>query len=230
MNLSPKEVKEHLISMSDEAYRDFHSSLVPGIQNVLGVRSPKLRGYAKEIAKNEWEDFLKTAQDESYEEILLQGFVIAYAKMEYTLRLSYIKEFVPKIDNWAVCDGFCSTLKDTAKHKEEMRSFLQPYLDSQEEFSLRFAVVMLMDYYICDESIDWVLSEFNRIQHDGYYVKMAVAWAISVCFVKFPEKTWALLQNNTLDDFTYNKALQKMIESLRVDKETKETLRSMKRK
>jgi len=230
IKLSSNEIKSHLFSMSDEAYRSFHSNLVPGIHNIIGIRIPKLRSFAKEIANDEWRLYLKGASDDYYEEILLQGLVIAYAKMDYSDRLSYIKGFVPKINNWAVCDSFCSSLKDTAKHREEMLSFLQPYLHSDKEFFLRFAIVMLMDYYIFDEYIDMVLAEIDRIKHEGYYVKMAAAWAISMCFVKFPEKTWHFLSENNLDDFTYNKALQKAIESLRVDKEVKDKLRRMKRK
>lgn len=230
MNTLAKEIKGQLFSMADESYRNFHSNLVPGVHNIIGVRLPMLRTLAKEIVKGEWESFLQCSENEYYEEVMLQGLVIGCAKMDFTLRLSYIKAFVPKINNWAICDSFCSSLKDTKKHQEEMLSFLQPYIHSKEEFSLRFAIVMLMDYYISEQYIDMVLSLMDSIKHEGYYVKMAIAWAISVCFVKFPEKTLVFLQNNHLDNFTYNKALQKTIESLRVEKETKNMLRSMKRK
>ena len=95
---------------------------------------------------------------------------------------------------------------------------------------MRFGVVMLLDYYIEEAYIDRVLRLLNEARHDGYYVKMAVAWAVSVCYVKFPEKTMEYLKNNTLEDFTYNKALQKITESLRVGRDEKELIRSMKRK
>jgi len=111
-----------------------------------------------------------------------------------------------------------------------MWDFLQPYLSSDKEYEIRFGVVMLLLYFVEDEYIERVLQWMDRIRHEGYYVKMAVAWAISVCYVKYPEPTMAFLKNNTLDDFTYNKALQKIIESLRVDSETKHVLRSMKRR
>lgn len=230
MNTFISEIRKQLFSMSDEAYRAFHSNLVPGVENILGVRLPMLRKLAKELANGDWKFYLECAQDDFYEEVMLQGLVIGCAKMDYPIRLSYIKAFVPKINNWAICDSFCSSLKDTKKHKQEMLAFLQPYLHSKEEFSLRFAIVMLMDYYISEEYIDRILLQMDCIQHEGYYVKMAVAWAISVCFVKFPEKTLVFLQNNNLDNFTYNKTLQKTIESLRVDQETKDLLRIMKRK
>ena len=145
-------------------------------------------------------------------------------------KLKYLDKFVPKIDNWAVCDCSVSTFKFVEKNQEEVWEYLQKYLKSKKEFELRFAVIMLMDYYFQEEYIDQVLETYDNIHHDGYYVKMAVAWAISMAYVKFPEKTWEFLQNNHLDDFTYNKALQKMVESYRVDSETKEEIKKMKRK
>lgn len=229
MNIAAKNIKQTLLSMTDEGYRIFHSNLVPGVQNILGVRLPMLRKLAKEIAQSDWKNYLNCAQDDSYEEVMLQGLVVGSIKIDYPLRLPYIKDFVPKINNWAICDSFCSSLKDTKKHKDEMLTFLEPYLHSNKEFSLRFGIVMLLDYYITEDYIEMVLTHMDRINHEGYYVKMAVAWTLSICFVKFPEKTMLFLQNNHLDNFTYNKALQKSIESRRVDVETKNLLRRMKR-
>ena len=110
-----------------------------------------------------------------------------------------------------------------------MLEFLKKYLKSKEEFKLRFALVMLLDFYITEDYIDYVLDVLNNIKHDGYYVKMAVAWALQVAFVKFEDKTMKLLENNNIDDWTYNKALQKIIESYRVDEKTKSKIRKMKR-
>lgn len=103
-------------------------------------------------------------------------------------------------------------------------------MKSDKEYEIRFGVVMAMAHYIDEEYIDNVLQWMDRISHEGYYVKMAVAWALSVCYVKFPQKTMNYLKENHLDDFTYNKALQKIIESYRVSTEDKEIIRSMKRK
>ena len=103
------EVKEKLISMSDSQYREFHSKLVPDSKNILGIRLPKIRAYAKELAKNP--DILECKNDVYYEEIMLRGMIIGYMKADVETRLKYISGFVPKIDNWAVCDSFCNTLK-----------------------------------------------------------------------------------------------------------------------
>lgn len=225
-----KTVRERIFELRDDEYQKFHSNLLPGIDHIIGVRLPNLRQLAKELAKGNWQGYLKEAQDDYYEEIMLQGLVISYAKGDFDEILPYIKDFVPKINNWAVCDCYANSLKITNKHMERVWEFLQPYLHSQEEYELRFGIVMLLSFYIKDDYIDRVLLLCDNAKHEGYYVKMAVAWTISICFIKYPEKTMAYLMNNTLDTFTYNKALQKITESFRVAKPTKDLIRAMKRK
>ena len=223
------DLRDKLFELSDDKFKTFHSRLCPNTDNIIGVRLPLLRQLAKEIAKGDWRNFLSNSKEEYYEEILINGLVIAYAKCDVEERLNYIESFVPKIDNWAICDSFCNTLKFVNKNKEIMLEFIQPYLRSYNEFEIRFAVVIILNYYITEDYIDLVLKTLDNIKHDGYYVKMAVAWAISMCFIKFEEKTMAYLKDNSLDDFTYNKSLQKICESLRIDKNTKELIKSMKR-
>lgn len=223
-------LRNKLFELSDEKFKKFHSGLCPNTDNIIGVRMPLLREISKEIAKGDWRQFLENTEQYYYEEILINGLVIAYAKCDANERLKYIKDFVPKIDNWAVCDSFCNSLKFTKKNMNLVWDFLKPYLESNKEFEIRFAVIMILSYFITKDYIDDVLKILNKIDHEGYYVKMGVAWAISVCFVKFEDKTMNFLKNNTLDDFTYNKSLQKICESLRVDKETKNIIKSMKRK
>lgn len=223
------DLRDKLFELSDDKFKTFHSRLCPNTDNIIGVRLPLLRQIAKEIAKGDWRNFLSNSKEEYYEEILINGLVIAYAKCDVEERLNYIESFVPKIDNWAICDSFCNTLKFVNKNKEIMWEFIQSYLKSYNEFEIRFAVVIILNYYITEDYIDLVLKTLDNIKHDGYYVKMAVAWAISMCFIKFEEKTMAYLKDNSLDDFTYNKSLQKICESLRIDKNTKELIKSMKR-
>ncbi|MBE6829029.1 MAG: DNA alkylation repair protein [Ruminococcaceae bacterium] len=223
-------LSEHLLSLADEPYRKMQYKIVPGVEHILGVRIPKLRALAKQIGKGDWRACLTGLRDASMEEIMLRGFLIGYAKMEQDELFALIADFVPRINSWAVCDGFCSTLKAAAKDRERLFVFLQPYLQSGSEYELRFAVIMLMDYFITDETIDPVLKIYYRVRHDGYYVRMGVAWALSVCFVKYPEQTMAYLQTDGLDDWTYNKTLQKIVESFRVDDRTKAVIRGMKRR
>ena len=110
-----------------------------------------------------------------------------------------------------------------------MWDFLVPYLKSGKEFQIRFATVMLMDYYLTEEYIEKVLDIYDGIRHDGYYVKMGVAWGIATAYAKFPDITHRYMKNSGLDDFTYNKAIQKMLESNRVCDDAKKILRTMKR-
>lgn len=226
-------VKKQLESMADEKYRQFAASLIPNAGSMLGVRLPALRKLSRTIAKGDWQQYLaeaETFQAEYFEEVMLKGMVIGAVKTGLEEKLRLVERFVPHIDNWSICDSFCSGLKEVRNDRERVWEFLTPYLGSSQEYELRFGVVMLLNHFIVDEYIDRVLEKLNFIRHDGYYAKMAVAWAVSVCFVHFPEKTLAYLKLKDWDDDTYNKALQKIIESNRVDAETKAMIRGMKRK
>lgn len=223
-------IRDELLKLSEEKYREFSSRLIPGVDNILGVRLLHLRKIAKNIAKKDWRKYLKNANDTHFEEVMLQGMVIGYVNDSNIEEiLVYIKNFIPKINNWSVCDSFSSGLKITNKNKEIVWEFLKKYLSSEEEYEVRFAVVMLLNYYIDEEYIRKVLKELDKVNHNGYYVKMAVAWAVSICYVKFEDITLEYLNNNNLDDFTYNKSLHKICESLKVDKERKFLIKSMKR-
>lgn len=225
-----EQIKERLYSLRDEKYQKFQSKLCPGVENIIGVRIPNLRQIAKEIAKGDWREFLMQAKDNTYEEIMLQGLVIGYAKTEFQDIKKYIIEFIPKIDNWAVCDSFCNSLKITEKNRNEMLEFLLPYFKTKQEYQIRFAVIMLLNYYLTDEYIESVFKILSEIKQEEYYVKMGVAWTLSMCYVKYPERTIVFLNTNQIDEETYQKTLQKIIESNQVDQETKMTIRQMKRK
>lgn len=226
-----QKIKEKLLELADPKYKEFHSGLCPGTDNIIGVRVPVLRNYAKELGKEyEISELLKQIDNQYYEEIMLQGMLIGLAKQDFETMQKQIEEFVPKIDNWAVCDVFCAGLKATKKKKEEMWHFIQKYLLSDQEFKIRFGVVMILDYYIEEDYLEKDFKIFDAITSQAYYVQMAVAWAISIALIKFYDKTIKYLENAKLDNFTYNKALQKAIESYRITEEKKQVLREMKKK
>ena len=223
-------VRDELYKNVDIEYGKFTASLIPGCGNIIGVRLPVLRKMAKEIAKVNWKEYLDGALDDTYEELMLQGFVLGYARGDIDDILAYIAAFVPKIDNWSICDSFCSTLKIANGYQEEFWELIMQYIGPDAgEFQLRFAVVMMIDYFLNDRYIDKVLYAYNHIKHDGYYVKMAVAWGLATAYVSYPGKTMELLQDNDLDDETFNKAISKMQESFRISDGDKEILKSMKR-
>ena len=219
--------------MQDEKYSQFQIKLCLGVNNIIGVRLPELRKYAKNISKLVSYAEIPTKY---YEEIMLKGMLIG---LEKEINYEQIENFIPLINNWAVCDTFCGSLKKVKNDKERMWYFLQKYLKSQKEYEIRFAVVMILDYYIDQKYIDKVLNILSKIKHEGYYAQMAVAWAYSVCFIKFYDKTKKFFEeelikkeNNKftikIDNFTYNKSIQKAIESYRLTKEQKDELRKLK--
>ena len=225
--------REQIIKYFDDnvdlEYRDFHAKLVPTVCEFKGVRLPLIKVLAKEIAKVEYENYFNNVCFDTYEERMLCGLVIDNLKCDFPTLEKYIRFFVPIIDNWAVCDSFCTGLKLTKKYKNEMYNLVLEYSNSSKCYEIRFAVVMLMSHFIEDDKIDEILSVFNKISNDDYYVKMAIAWAVSVCFVKQRTKTLCYLQNNMLNDWTHNKSIQKMTESLRVTDIDKKLVRSLKR-
>lgn len=218
--------------MAEPDFQKFASSLIPNIprESLLGVRLPRLRRLAAKIAKGDWRMYLAQARDDSYEEILLQGMVIGKIQASLAETLDCIRDFVPKIDNWSTCDSFCTGLKLAKIYPEEIWDFIQPYFSAGEEYQIRFAVVMLLDHYVEERYRDAALRILENIHYDAYYVRMAVAWAISIFYIRFPGEVLAFLKNTSLDDLTYNKALQKIIESRAVDAEAKAKIRGMKRR
>ena len=228
-----QKIKEELKQLADEKYKEFHKGLCPGTENILGIRVPVLRDYAKKLSKKyEIHELLNHIDNEYYEEIMLQGMLIGLEKdkdKDIQNIIKDIEEFVPKIDNWAICDVFCAGLKITKQHLIEIWEFIQKYLVSDKEFEIRFGVVMILDYYITEEYLGKNFAIFNHIKSNQYYVQMAVAWAISICLIKFYDKTLEYLKQAKLDKFTYNKAIQKAIESYRISDEQKTELRKMKK-
>lgn len=224
------DIRKQLEKESENKFREFSSCLIPNVSNILGVRLPVLRKIAKEIyRKEDYKKFLEKSDFLYMEEIMLQGMVIGLINEQTEKIIEYIECFIPRIDNWAVCDSFCSGLKFTNKNKKRVWSFLNKYFNSANEYEIRFAYVMSLLYYIDDEYIDEVLNIIDKFKNDGYYARMAVAWAVSICFIKQREKTYEYLKKSRLDSWTFNKSIQKICESNRVDKETKLNLKQMKK-
>lgn len=217
-------VRDELFRNRDLDYRKFHLNLIPNVpsEKVIGVRMPIMRKIAKQ-ALNE------NAQIKSdyYEERMVKGLVIGLKKCGIKEHLSDLKKFIPLIDNWAVCDSVCSSLKFAKDNREEVWNFIQPYLKGSE-FEIRFAVVMILDYFLTDDYIDKSLKILSSINSKEYYVNMAVAWAFSVSYVKYENKTLPFIEGRVLSPWVHNKAIQKICESYRVDKNKKQYLKTLK--
>ena len=224
------EIEKELLNMQDKKYKEFQKGICPGVEEIIGIRIPILRSYAKELLKKyDFKQLMESIPNNYYEEIMLQGMLIGQAKLDFNEIIKYIKDFIPKINNWAVCDTFCTSLKITKKHKEKMWDFIQKYIKSDKEFHIRFGIVLILNYYIDEDYLYKDFKIFDSIKSDKYYVQMAVAWAISFCLIKFYDKTIEYLKNSKIDKFTYNKSIQKAIESYRITKEQKEFLRTLKK-
>ncbi len=226
---------EKLQAAADPEYREFHRKLLAGEGNLLGVRTPRLRQLAKELLKEDWRGYIsqvKMVWEQDflyYDEKIIWALCICGGCRSWEEARPFVEEFIPVIDSWAVCDIFCSSLKAADKAKERVWDFILPYFSSEKEYEVRFASVMLLSHFTDEIYAERALKQLDQIRHEGYYAKMAAAWAISVFYVKFPAQVTGYLKESSLDDWTYNKALQKITESLRVDKETKKQIRAMKR-
>ena len=231
------EIKDEIIELGGNNVA-FTQSLIPNVSKIYGVRIPKLRILAKKIAKDDYRKFLVENPMDSYEMENLQGMVIGYAKDDIGTILSYSKSFIPKIHDWSVCDTFCQTFKIARKYRKDVWDFLMEYKDSHEEFEVRVVAVMLMSHFLEDDYIDDVIGVLNNLYlgkkndaGDFYYGKMGIAWAVATIMAKYPDKCLSYLtnENNALDDWTFNKSIQKMRESYRVSAEMKATVLGLKR-
>ena len=225
-----EEILQKLYEMQDLKYKEFDSSLCPTVDNIIGVQVPKLRKIAKQLVKEEKKEYLDLENIEYYEEKVVQGLMIGISKLTIENTKKYLEKFIPKIDSWAVCDTVCSSLKISKKYQKEMWEFLEKYIKGNEEFEIRFAVVMYIDYFLNEEYIDKVIKNIAEIKSNKYYVQMAIAWLLAESFINQKEKTMEYLKNNKLDNFTHNKAIQKIIDSYRVSQQDKEYVRTLKRK
>ena len=206
---------------------ELNAKLNPTAKPSCGVRLPDLRNIAKVIAKEDYKWFLENNPMDTFEMEILQSFVIGYAKDDINVILSYMRKFIPTIHDWSVNDSLCQTFKIARKYPKETYDFLMEFNESKKEFEVRVVAVMLMSQFLNEEYIDRVLDTLDSLYTDSYYSRMGVAWAVATAMAKFPEKTIAYMNSpsNHLDDWTYNKAIQKMKESYRVDKSLVEKIK-----
>ena len=195
-----------------------------------GVRLPALRALAQRVLQGDPLDFLRNSRPASYEATMVRGLVVAGLQLPWEEKRPWVEDFLPRIDNWAPCDAFCTSLKprfpgDVA----ELWAFARPLYSSVQEYEARFAVVLQLSRFVKEEHLEEGLFLLQQVQHPGYYAKMGVAWALSVWYVSFPQEVEALLAQRTLEPWVQNKTIQKIRESRRVRPEEKEALLRYKR-
>ena len=221
---------QYLITQKDEKYKKFHSSLVLNSKyEMIGIRVPIMRKITKEIAKTNIEEFLKYAQNNYYEEIMIQGLVISHIKDEKIFN-KYFKEYINKIDNWALCDTFCSSIKIVEKHEDKYFKEAVKMSLNKKEFISRIGLVMILDHFMNQKNLETIFDTLNKIESEKFYINMAEAWLICEMYIKFPKEAKIFIQKNNLNKFTHNKAISKIHDSYRVSKDEKEYLSTLRQK
>lgn len=221
---------ETLFSMQDETYKQFHAKLVPTIytDTIIGVRVPALRKLAKKLnGTEEARLFLSTLPHQYYEENNLHAYLIAQIK-DYDICVAEVERFLPYIDNWATCDGLSP--KVFKKHLSELMEPIRRWLASDETYTVRFAIGMLMQFYL-EEAFEVAhLDMVASIESEEYYINMMIAWYFATALAKQYEATLPYLQTNRLALWTHNKTIQKAVESYRITDAQKQYLKTLKRK
>lgn len=228
--MTQKEIRQTLAEMAEQDYKAFSAALIPGVKNMLGIRLPKLRAMAKQMAAEDWKEYLSWTEFQYFEEVMLQGMILGYVKAPPEEVLLEVRRFIPRIDNWSVNDSFCTTFRLAEKNRETVWDFLMEYKDSHKEYEVRVVAVMLMSHFLVPEYIDKVLEVLGALGVTEYYASMAVAWAYATAWAKFPEKTKTFLTAHPIERETYRKTLQKCLESRRITEEDKEWIRQERRK
>jgi len=222
------DVKRILLENASSEYREFTESLTTeGEHPFLGVRIPLLRDLARKLVKENGIEALELLSDDSFEEVMLQGFVIAYCKIPLEDKKPYIDEYLVKCDSWSLIDCFVSTFKFKKNDEEVMWEFLRDYRNSEETYVVRFVLVMMLNKYLKDEYIDEVLKYAVSIHSEEYYIEMAQAWLLATAAINYPEKVELILIDGKLNMFTHNKTIQKAVESFRISAEEKERLKKL---
>ena len=226
------DILNFLMENKDDAYARFVRKLLPkNLQtniSLLGVRLPILRQLAKKLCTtDDWHILLESRKFNYFELTMLEGFVIAYAPIDLQSRQQYIAKFLPQINNWSICDSFCASFHLKESEKIQYLAFIKNSLNSTHEYHLRFAIVMLLDYYLTEDFADDSLMLIYKVTDDFYSVKMAKAWAFSKYFTYYPDKCLDFLKNNALSKEVFTMTCQKIRDSRRISPEYKNALKNL---
>jgi len=221
-------VQKQLFELQDLKYRDFHAKLMPTIdkEKVIGVRTPALRSYAKQFGKTEEaKEFIKVLPHKYYEENNLHGMLLEQIK-DYDELIIELEKFLPHIDNWATCDLL--SLRIVEKNLEDFLEKINKYIKSDQPYTIRFGISMLMKHYLDDNFKIEYANKVAAVQSEEYYVNMMRAWYFATALAKQYDSIIPFIEEKKLDVWTHNKAIQKSIESYRITPEQKEYLRTLK--
>ncbi|MCK7488114.1 MAG: DNA alkylation repair protein [Bacillus subtilis] len=203
-------------------------SAVPNRKPYIGIRFPRLVEIAKQIQKNDPIEFLKTNDYAVYELEILQTYVIGNLK-EFHQALDFFQRYAIHAREWSTVDSLCQHFTIAIKHPKEVLAMLHEFAQVDDEYLQRIVAVMLLSHFFHSETIDESIELLAKLKHPGYYTRMAIAWAYATLMVNHSDACIAILKSNILDVYTHNKAIQKIQESLRIDKEQKALVKALKR-
>ena len=221
------DIQQELFALQDLSYRDFHAKLMPTVDKarVIGVRTPKLRAFAKEFGKTEEaKEFLKVLPHQYYEENNLHGLLIEQVR-DYDKCLEELERFLPFIDNWATCDLLA--LHMMKKHRDTFIREIYRWMGSDKPYIIRFGISMLMRHYLDEGFKPEYPEKVAAIRSEEYYVNMMRAWYFATALAKQYERILPFLEEQRMDIWTHNKTIQKSIESYRITQEQKDHLRTL---
>ncbi len=220
-------IKNQLFSMQDLKYRDFTANLLPVIpkESIIGIRIPLLRKFASNLSVDEKQKVLDAKNHQYLEEKNLHAFLLEKIK-DFDECISFVEAFLPQIDNWSTCDSL--NPKVFAKNKEKLLQYIDLWLKSPHEYTVRFAIKMLMTYYLGDDFKAEYAQRVVDVERSEYYILMMKAWYFATALAKNYDECVIFIENKSLDKFSHNKAIQKAVESYRVENEHKEYLKTLK--
>ena len=222
------EIIKTLYAQQDLKYRDLQVTTIPSVEPdvIIGVRTPQLRAYAKELGKREdVGEFLDSLPHKFFEEDQLHAFIISGMK-DYDEAMARLEEFLPYVNNWATCDQMSP--KVFKKNKKDLLKHIKVWIKSKKTYTIRYGVGMLMEHFL-DEDFDVKYPVMvSKLRSDEYYVNMMIAWYFATALAKQYDAVIPFIEERKLDVWTHNKAIQKSIESYRITDEQKAYLRTLK--
>lgn len=225
--MKTEEIRARLFELRDMEYKRFNSKLIPTVdaELIIGVRTPELRKMAKSLEKEPTEAFLAALPHKYFEENQLHAFIISEMK-DFDACIRELERFLPHIDNWASCDQLSP--KVLRNNKESLLPYIKKWLDSGEEYIVRFGIGMLMEHFLGDGFKKEYAASVAAVKSEAYYVKMMAAWYFATALAKNWDETLPFIEERRLEKWTHNKAIQKSVESYRIDPDKKAYLRTLK--
>ena len=222
--LTPLQMR--LFELQDKKYRDFHSKLIPNIpyENIIGIRIPILRKFAKEYAKENTEVFLHSLPHRYYEENNLHMMLII-AIEDYDRCIAEVENFLPYIDNWATGDFPAPAC--FKNNTDRLLTHIVKWIDSDEPYTIRYGIGMLMRLYLDDNFKDEYLKIVAQVKSEEYYVNMMIAWYMATALAKQWDSTIVYIEEKRLSEWVHKKTIRKAIESYRITDKQKEYLRTL---